>query len=80
MDRKKNGELLGLIVAAGFEVFLSVDRNLRHQQSLKGMPFALIVLVARNNKLATLTPLVPELLSCLSAIRPGEIVEIPQTS
>ena len=28
---KRNGELVALIVAAGYEVLLTVDRNLRYQ-------------------------------------------------
>jgi hypothetical protein len=28
---KKNGELLALLTAAGFEVFLTVDQGVRHQ-------------------------------------------------
>jgi hypothetical protein len=37
---KKNGELLRLMNDNGFEVLLTVDQNLRHQQNLKaaGVP------------------------------------------
>ncbi len=31
---KKNGELLGLMAAAGFEVLLTVDQGIPHQQNL----------------------------------------------
>ena len=31
---KKNGELLGLLVLNGFDVFVTIDKNLRHQQNL----------------------------------------------
>ena len=30
---KKNGELLALMSAAGFEVLLTVDQGIRHQQT-----------------------------------------------
>jgi hypothetical protein len=31
---KRNGELLQLMAGQGFEVFLTVDQNLRYQQNL----------------------------------------------
>jgi hypothetical protein len=31
---KKNGELLGLIVLNGFEIFVTLVKNLRYQQNL----------------------------------------------
>ena len=30
---KKNGELLGLITISGFEVFITIDKNLKYQQN-----------------------------------------------
>jgi hypothetical protein len=40
----KNGELLDAAEQAGFEVFLTTDRNLKHQQNLKGRRIAVVVL------------------------------------
>ena len=37
----KNGELLALI-AGNFDVFLTIDQNIRHQQNLSGLPFAIL--------------------------------------
>jgi len=54
---KKNGELLALMVAQGFEVLITVDQNLRHQQNLHAVGVAVIVLVAASNRLAHLIPL-----------------------
>jgi hypothetical protein len=33
-DTLKNGELLDAAEAAGFDVFVTTDRNIRHQQNL----------------------------------------------
>jgi hypothetical protein len=33
-DRLKNGELLAVAEAAGFDVLLTTDKNIRHQQNL----------------------------------------------
>jgi len=42
----KNGELLRLIAANGFEVFVTGDKNLQSQQTIVGRSFAVVVLSA----------------------------------
>jgi hypothetical protein len=64
----KNGELLTL-AAAQFDVFVTVDRNLSYQQDVTRYAIAVIVLCAKSNRLADLTPLVPEMLAQLNAPR-----------
>ncbi len=59
-----------------FEVFVTGDQNLQYQQNLQGTPLAIIVLVASNNLLETLRPLMPDVLTVLQTIRPGVIVHI----
>ena len=45
---KQNGELLRL-AAAVFDVLLTNDQNMEHQQNLKSVDLAFIVLVAPTN-------------------------------
>lgn len=59
-----------------FEVFLTGDQNMQYQQNLKGRSMAIIVLVARNNLLETLRPLMPDVLNALRTIQPGDLVHI----
>lgn len=73
---KKNGELIRLMEQAGFEVFLTVDQNLRYQQNLQAANIAVIVLVVSSNRLANLLLLMPSLLAALAVIQSGELVEI----
>lgn len=73
---KKNGELLSLMAAQGFEVLLTVDQNIRHQQNLAAAGIAVIVLVAVSNRLADLIPLMPSALVAFGSIKPGDLVEI----
>jgi predicted nuclease of predicted toxin-antitoxin system len=40
----KNGKLLKLLAAEGFEVFVTGDKNLQNQQTIEGRPFAVVVL------------------------------------
>lgn len=73
---KKDGELLALMAGAGFEVLVTVDQNIRHQQNLAASGIAVIVLVAPTNRLADLVPLAPSALAALATIQPGDVVEI----
>ncbi len=54
----KNGTLLRL-VEREFDVFLTNDQNLEHQQNLKQVDLAIIVLVALTNDIEDLKPLMP---------------------
>ncbi|HET6402544.1 MAG TPA: DUF5615 family PIN-like protein [Candidatus Kapabacteria bacterium] len=69
----KNGELLGRVVDSGFEVFVTVDKNLEYQQKLSALPLAIIVLESFRNTLAELRPLIPACLAALSDCRPGTV-------
>lgn len=71
----KNGELLKK-AAAAFDVFVTPDQNLKHQQNLNDLPVAVIVLKAKGNDLPHLLPAVPALLQTLHRVRPRELVEL----
>jgi hypothetical protein len=73
---KKNGELLALMSARGFEVLLTVDQGIPHQQNLPASGVAVIVMIAASNQLSDLVPLVPDVLTTLITLRPGEVVEV----
>jgi hypothetical protein len=61
----KNGQLLAL-AATKFEAFITADRNLEFQQNLAKLPIAVVVLVARKNRVQDLEPLLPELAALLN--------------
>jgi hypothetical protein len=42
-DRLVNGELIAAAEAAGFELLLTTDKNMRYQQNLKGRRIAFVV-------------------------------------
>ncbi len=71
----KNGNLLAL-AAPEFDVFLTVDQNLKYQQNLKNFSIAIILLVARNNRFKTLLPLMPEARETLNQITEGDFIRI----
>ena len=68
----KNGELLAL-VAEEFDAFVTVDRNLAYQQNIANLRVAVIVLRAKSNRLADLSPLVPKLLATLGDTKAGRV-------
>ena len=70
-----NGELLRR-VSGHFEAFLTMDRNLAQQQPLGSLPFGVVLLSARSNRLVDLQPLVPELLGALGTLQPGSLVRV----
>ena len=72
---KRNGELLRL-AARQFDAFLTVDRRLQHEQELSTFQIAVIVLVARSNRLLDLLPLVPATLEILPRTKPGQAVVV----
>jgi hypothetical protein len=73
---KKNGELLRLMSQEGFTILLTTDQNLRYQQNLEQAGVAVVVLVARSNRLPDLVPLIPDVCSVLSIIVPGQVIEV----
>jgi predicted nuclease of predicted toxin-antitoxin system len=63
----KNGKLLAL-AATKFDVFITADRNLEFQQNLAKLPLAVVVLVARKNRVQDLEPLLAELAATLKEL------------
>lgn len=70
-----NGELLRRAQEA-FEVFLTTDQNLEHQQNVDSFSIAIIILCAKTNRLSDLRLLVPELLAKINMCKPGTVLSI----
>ena len=71
----KNGDLLRL-AEQEFDVFLTNDQNLQHQQNLKKLDLAIVVLVAFTNDIEDLKPLMPAANEAINNTRAGDIVYI----
>jgi predicted nuclease of predicted toxin-antitoxin system len=63
-------------MAGRYDVLVTVDRGIRHQQRLHDRPIAIILLRARTNRLADLAPLIPALRSALGQMSLGKVHEI----
>ena len=64
----KNGQLLAL-ASREFDVFLTMEQNLEFQQNLATLPIAVLVVMAISNRMAHVSPLVPEILRELNSSR-----------
>lgn len=77
-DKLKNGELLAVAEAAGFQVFITPDKNIRDQQNLAERSMAIIVL--GNAQWPALRHHVQLVVSAVNLAVPGSyhVVEIPK--
>jgi len=73
-DELKNGELLKAADEAGFEVFLTPDKNIRYQQNLALRTIAIIVL--GNAQWPALRQHVDRVVAAVNAAKPGTYVEV----
>jgi hypothetical protein len=71
----KNGELLR-VASGNVDAFVTIDSNLAYQQTVTGMSFGVVVLVARSNRLGDLTPLLEDILTALRAVGPGQVLRV----
>lgn len=71
-----NGSLLRTAVRAGFQVLVTADSAIRHQQNLAAIGISVVLITRVRNRLQDLKPLVPQILSALSTIGVAELVEI----
>lgn len=75
---KKNGELLRLVIDDGFDLFVTVDRNMPYQQNLDLLPFKIVVLCAKNNRRETLKELIPKIFETLFMEENTSLIEISE--
>lgn len=73
---KKNGELLKLMIGAGFDIFITVDQNLQYQQNLEGAAVATLVLCAETNSYDDLHALIPKIKETISIAKPRIVYAI----
>ena len=72
---KRNGELLTL-AEGRWNVLLTSDRNIKHQQNMTGRSVSILILCAKSNRMKDLLPLMPDCARALASIQAGTIVEV----
>ena len=73
-DKLVNGELIAVAEAAGFEVLLTTDKNIRYQQNLTGRRIAFVVL--GNQQWPILRRYVERVAAAVNAATPGSYTEV----
>jgi hypothetical protein len=56
----KNGELIKLMIAKGFDALITFDKNIRYQQNFAKYPITIFILIAEKNTFEKLSPLMPK--------------------
>jgi hypothetical protein len=73
-DTFSNGDLLAAAEAAGFDVFVTADKNMRYQQNLAGRRIALVVLSTPQWPAVKLQ--LEKIATAVTAATPGSYTEV----
>lgn len=71
-----NGDLIAAAGAAGFDVLLTTDKNLRYQQNLAGRRLAIVVLYSTS--WPRLKAAVPAIAAAIASAVPGSFIDAAQ--
>jgi hypothetical protein len=71
----ENGELLRR-AAGHIDAFVTMDKHLEREQDIQSLPFGVVLIEARSNRVQDLLPLVPGVLTALDRIHAGRLVRV----
>jgi predicted nuclease of predicted toxin-antitoxin system len=75
---KENGELLSL-AEQQYDIPVTIDRNIKHQQNLLGRKISILIIHTSSNDYKDIRPHIPSAVEALKSIRPGQFVEVGGT-
>jgi hypothetical protein len=77
-DTLSNGDLLKAAEDAGFDVLLTTDKNLAHQQNLQARKLAIVVL--SNSRWSLVRTVLADIAAAVNASKPGSymLVDVPR--
>jgi hypothetical protein len=58
-EKLRNGALMSIAAEAGFEVFVTIDKQIEHQQNLAALALAVVVVDGTSNALPALLLFTP---------------------
>ena len=73
-DRLVNGDLIDSAEQDGYEILITTDQSMRHQQNLAGRRVAIIVLLSQAWPYAESR--IAEIRAAIAEVQPGELREI----
>lgn len=71
----KNGDLIK-IADTQFDVFITIDKNLKYQQNLKRIRMAILLLAVKDNRVSTVLGKTNLILISIENIESGQFIEI----
>ena len=69
----KNGNLLNLCVSSGFDLLLTIDKNMQYQQSLDKYPITVVVLDSLSSKLEELIQFIPSFMALVNSFEENNV-------
>lgn len=72
---KQNGELLSQ-AENEFDVLITIDKNIPHQQNMAGRRLAILIIRPASNDIDDIRPHVPQALVALQSMKPGQVVQV----
>lgn len=76
---QKNGILLNLLTNDRFDVLITSDKNLVHQQNLSKYSVTIFVLQIKANRYPYIQPLLPQILNLLESKQSQQFISIDPT-
>jgi hypothetical protein len=73
----KNGRLLAQAATAGFDVLVTTDKSIPHQQNIRQLPLAIVVIDAMSNDFDDLLVFLPALITALNHLKPNSVTYVP---
>ena len=70
-----NGELIDL-AQQNFDICVTVDQNLKYQQSLARLTLGLVVVAVPDNNIKYFRPIFPDLLKAVESVGPGQVIHV----
>src|SRR5262245_1123059 len=70
-----NGELLRR-AATRFDVFVTGDRGIQHQQNLANLKLGIVIVAAPNNRVDTICSLAPRIADAVATVKPGQALTV----
>ena len=74
-EGKENGDLLR-IAESEFDVLVTMDQGIPHQQNLSGIKISIVLLEAESNRYEDLASLVSQVNTVLKTIKDGQVVRV----
>ncbi|MCA1837971.1 MAG: DUF5615 family PIN-like protein [Actinobacteria bacterium] len=72
----KNEELMRRAAAEGFDVLITIDKNIEFQQNLTSLPLSVVLVRARSNRIDDLEPLASAVQEAVEGIVPRTLVRV----